>query len=113
MRRHVAFVPKAAVSNRSKVAVLFDHLVSSHKQLVGHGEAERVGSLEVDHQLEFARPDHWEVGWLFTLENATCVDAGLAKTVRKVRSQSIASDSGIHAASGICHVANFSKAPPS
>ena len=31
---------------------LFDHVVGKGEQLVGHGKAERLCGLEVDHQLE-------------------------------------------------------------
>ena len=34
---------------------LFDHLVGAGEQRVGDGEAERLGGLEVDHQLELGR----------------------------------------------------------
>src|SRR6516165_2068662 len=49
--RNVRFVPKAAVSNRSKKA-LFDHLVGAGEQRGRHSEAEGVGALEVDDQFE-------------------------------------------------------------
>ena len=34
---------------------LFDHLVSEREQLVGYIDAERLGGLEIDHQLECGR----------------------------------------------------------
>ena len=37
---HVRFVPRAAVSNRSKRLFLFDYLVAEREQLVRYGEAE-------------------------------------------------------------------------
>src|SRR5262249_17870841 len=49
-----------------------------------HGEAERLGGPEVDHQLEFGRLHNWQVGWLFALENAAGIDAHTAKHVRKI-----------------------------
>ena len=42
------FVPKAAVSRRSKVA-LFDHLIGAHEHRRWNFEANRAGALEVNH----------------------------------------------------------------
>jgi hypothetical protein len=39
--------------------MLFDHLVGLGKQRRGHREAERLGGLEVDHQLELGRLLYW------------------------------------------------------
>jgi hypothetical protein len=41
-------------------------------------EAERRGSLEIDHQLELGWPQEGQVGGLFTLENPGRVDPNLA-----------------------------------
>jgi hypothetical protein len=43
------------VSNRAKPSSLFDHLVGGGEQRLRHGQAERLGGLEVDHQLEARR----------------------------------------------------------
>jgi hypothetical protein len=59
--RHFAFVPEAAVSRCSKVVQkldLFDDLVGAGEQRRGHVEAERLGGLEIDHQLVFHRRLH-------------------------------------------------------
>jgi hypothetical protein len=53
--RHFRVVPKAAVSNRSKADNLFDHLVGAGEQRRRHVEAERLGGLEVDHQLAYIK----------------------------------------------------------
>jgi hypothetical protein len=47
---YVAFVPKAAVSNRSKAAALFDHLVGAREQRRRHREAEHSRGLGCDYQ---------------------------------------------------------------
>src|SRR5262249_8718187 len=40
----------------------FDDLVGEGQQLVRHGEAGRLCSLEIDDQLEFSRLLHWQIG---------------------------------------------------
>jgi hypothetical protein len=54
----VAFVPKAAGSNRSKADNLFDHLVGTREQRCWHINSEHLGGLKVDHQLVFGRCLH-------------------------------------------------------
>jgi hypothetical protein len=48
-----------------QTASLFDHLVGCHEQFVRHGEAKRLGNLEVDDQLEPGEPlDRGRIGKL-------------------------------------------------
>ena len=47
----------------SKNASLFDHLVSRHLHDQRHRKAERLGGLEIDHQLEFGRLLNRKIGW--------------------------------------------------
>ncbi len=56
--------------HRSKIAKLFDHLVSSGEDVRWYGESERLGSFEVDDQLVFCWRLNWKVGWLFAPEDA-------------------------------------------
>src|ERR1700720_3676458 len=48
----------------------FDHFVSAREHHRRHVEAERLGSLEVDHQLVLGRCLHWQVRRLLALEDA-------------------------------------------
>ena len=45
----------------------FDHLVGGHLHDQRRREAERLGGLEIDDQLEFGRLDYWKIGRLLTL----------------------------------------------
>ena len=63
---------------------LFDHLVCRYNNCVWHVEAECLGSLEVDRQLEFGPSDNRQVSRFGTPKNATDVVAGLAKRFSKV-----------------------------
>src|ERR1035437_992615 len=51
---NVRFVPIATDAPQQTVS-LFDHLGRAGKQRVRHGEAERLGGLEIDDQLELGR----------------------------------------------------------
>jgi hypothetical protein len=50
-----------------QIASLFDHLVGARKQCWRHGEAERLGGLEVDHQVVLGRRLHRKVRGLLAL----------------------------------------------
>src|SRR5882762_2997255 len=39
-----------------------DHLIGAGEERLRDRQAERVGRLEVDHQLKFARLYHWQIG---------------------------------------------------
>src|SRR5437667_9017217 len=61
-----------------RLAHLFDHLVGQRQQPVRNGEADRLGGLEIDHQIELGRLQHRQVGGLLTLQDAPDVGADLA-----------------------------------
>ena len=65
---------------------LFDHLVGTGEQRGRHSEAERLGGLEVDHQLEFGRALHGQVGGLLALKDAIDVASSLPVRIDRVRS---------------------------
>src|SRR6266480_6349691 len=57
-----------AGSHQLCLAHLFNYLVRAHQHHRRHVEAERLGGLEVDHQLEFGRLLHRQIGRLGTLQ---------------------------------------------
>jgi hypothetical protein len=73
LHRHVRFVPMA------EVTALFDHLVGAGEQRWRYGEAERLRSLEVDHQFELGRLHDWQIGRLLALEYTTSITTNLEK----------------------------------
>ena len=53
--------------DRSDVSL--DHLFGSHHHNRGNRQAERLGSLEIDHQLKFRWLLDWQFGWLSSFYN--------------------------------------------
>jgi hypothetical protein len=70
-------VPKAAVSRCS--GELFDHFVGNGEHAWWNCEAERLGGLHVDDQLELGWQLHRKFGGLVALENAISIDCRLPK----------------------------------
>src|SRR6516165_7805646 len=56
-------------------AASFDYLVGGVQEFVRYAEAERLGGLEVDCELERGRLLDWQLGWIGLVENFVDVDA--------------------------------------
>ena len=65
-------LPRKRTSDR-----LFNHLVGGHLHDLRHCEVQRLGGLEVDHELEFGGLHDRQVGGFLTLQNPAGVDADL------------------------------------
>ena len=59
----------------------FDDIVSAGEQLRRHGEAERLGRFEVDHEVELVRLHYRQIAGLGAFENAAGIDADLPVAV--------------------------------
>ena len=73
---HAAAAPPSSVMNSRR-----SHSITSSARASSVGgtvEAERLGGLEVDHELELGRLIDRQVGGLFALENPSDVEAGPA-----------------------------------
>jgi hypothetical protein len=58
-----------------------DHLIGCSQQRFRDGEAEGVGGLEVDDQIEFGRLLDRQVGRFLAFENAPGIDASLVESI--------------------------------
>src|SRR5436309_3033615 len=63
-------VPTATGTGDGALAHLLDHLVGADEQRRWQGKSERIGRLEVDHQLVFHRRLHRQVCRLLAFEDA-------------------------------------------
>src|ERR1700730_3859791 len=63
---------------------LLDHLVGKCDQLIRHDQTERLGGLDIDHQLEFRGELHRQVGALLALEDAFGISCRRSKPAREV-----------------------------
>jgi hypothetical protein len=59
------------------LARLFDHLVGAGEQRWRHVEAERLGTLEVDNELEFSRLLNRQITRFLAFEDAADISADL------------------------------------
>src|SRR6478752_4389702 len=62
----------------------FDQLVGALLELKRNIESERLGGLEIDHQLVLGRRLHWKVGRLLALEDAIDVCRGALELVNPI-----------------------------
>src|ERR1700730_16759630 len=62
----------------------FDHLVGARRERWRHVEAERLGGLEVDYELEFRGLINRQLCWFLTIENAPDVEPGSAISICNV-----------------------------
>src|SRR3979490_721390 len=66
--------------------LLFDYLVGGGQERFREGDAERLGGLEIDDQLDLCDLLYREVRGFFALENAAGVNTDLAVRIKTVRS---------------------------
>jgi len=67
-----------------QTAALFDQLVGAGKHSLRNNNPERLGGLEVDHQLVLGRRLHPQVGRLFSLEDAVDVRGRTPELIVKI-----------------------------
>src|SRR5262249_51785510 len=72
----------------------FDHLVDAANQRQRDGEAERLGGLHVDDELDFGRLLDRQLGGLLAFENSACIDAERAVRIQNGASVSHEAASG-------------------
>ena len=74
-------MPIATYALRGKER-LFNHLVGEREQPIRDGQSERLGGLEIEHQVVLGRLLYWQISRLFAFKNAADIDAAFAVRVR-------------------------------
>jgi hypothetical protein len=69
-------------SRPQQAAPLFDHLVGAAEQRYWESQTKRLGSLEIDNQLDLRGLFNWQVGRFVALENPTGIEASLTVLMR-------------------------------
>jgi hypothetical protein len=62
---------------------LFNYLIGTHQERLGNLQADRLGGLEIDDQIEFGWLQYRQVGGLLALEDAANINAGLTVAIGK------------------------------
>src|SRR5262249_13319853 len=75
---HVCFGPKADIAS-------FDDLIGDLLKMHRYVETERLGSFEVDHQLELGRLLDRQIGGFFTFQNSVDICRGAVPNVVEIR----------------------------
>src|SRR6185295_20284401 len=70
---------------RSNKTALFDHFIRDGNEPRWNGEAERLGGLEIDDELEFGRLQDRQIGRLRAFQDLPNIVAGLPIRVRDIR----------------------------
>src|SRR6266704_3681612 len=68
-----------------RLAHSLDHLVGEREQIVGDFDAERLGGLQVQHELEFGQLKHRQIRGLGPLEDTRRIDAHLVIALSQAR----------------------------
>src|SRR6516165_7322600 len=82
--QHSHLVPEPTYAMQQLVP-LFDDLVGAREQHWRYGEAERLGCLEVDDELQFGRRLHWQIARSIALQDTIHVPSSAPKLVDEIR----------------------------
>src|SRR5262245_54669378 len=74
--------PRSGPKHAQHMKALFDHLVGAGEQGRRHRDAERLGSFQIDNQIEGRWLLYWQFGRLLAAENTAGVNTDLAIDVR-------------------------------
>jgi hypothetical protein len=88
IHKNAGRLPHLGAKNRTHAAQqrssLFDHLVGEQLHRIGDGKTERLGGLEVDHQLELRRQLDRQIGRLRAFEDAIDIPCRLTELLRSI-----------------------------